>query len=293
MEKFLELGCDGIKLIDMHPEVIEFTKKFISHPSYDAMFSLLEERGTPVLLHANDPKECWEMPDNTVIDGLSIYRGAYYGKNLPSFDDIYNETLKVVKKHPNLNFIIAHFFFLSSDIDRAVYVMETYPNVRFDLTPGTDMFFHFMKKPEKWHDFFTKYQDRILFGTDSNTYKDFNKEINQLVYTFLSHDYTPFTMPCYGNFTICGLGLSQEVLNKICYTNYLDVTGHEIKPVNVEGIYEAAYSIYKEMKEKPNDPQYGAVSKIFKDLSLDPKQQIAIDFFERLLNESSSSNPMQ
>ena len=159
------------------PQVIEFTKKFISHPSYDAMFSLLEERGTPVLLHANDPKECWEMPDNTVIDGLSIYRGAYYGKNLPSFDDIYNETLKVVKKHPNLNFIIAHFFFLSSDIDRAVYVMETYPNVRFDLTPGTDMFFHFMKKPEKWHDFFTKYQDRILFGTDSNTYKDFNKEI--------------------------------------------------------------------------------------------------------------------
>ena len=100
-------------------------------------------------------------------------------------------------------------------------------------------------------------------------------------------------MPCYGNFTICGLGLSQEVLNKICYTNYLDVTGHEIKPVNVEGIYEAAYSIYKEMKEKPNDPQYDAVSKIFKDLSLDPKQQIAIDFFERLLNESSSSNPMQ
>ena len=80
MEKFLELGCDGIKLIDMHPEVIEFTKKFISHPSYDAMFSLLEERGTPVLLHANDPKECWEMPDNTVIDGLSIYRGLIMEK---------------------------------------------------------------------------------------------------------------------------------------------------------------------------------------------------------------------
>ena len=55
-EKLIDLGCDGIKLIEMHTDLLEYTRKFTSHPDYDAMLSMLEERGVPVLLHANNPR---------------------------------------------------------------------------------------------------------------------------------------------------------------------------------------------------------------------------------------------
>ena len=87
-EKLLELGCDGIKLIDMDAEVIKVNGKCIDHVDFDKMFSLLEERKAPVLIHAGSPQECWEKPIpsdlpyevRTKVDHLSLYRGGLYGK---------------------------------------------------------------------------------------------------------------------------------------------------------------------------------------------------------------------
>ena len=146
------------------------------------------------------------------------------------------------------------------------------------------MVFHFMKNPDMWNAFFTKYQDRILFGTDSNTYKDFNKEINELVYTFLVHDSTEFRMPCYGNHLIRGIGLDEKTVEKICYTNYLDFIGGKVKPVDKEKVYNAAGVILKEIYEMPN-PYYEKAKGLFEDdwEEWSPEQKTAREFFEEML----------
>lgn len=281
-ETLLDLGCDGIKLIDMHTDLINYSKKFTSHPDYDKMLSLLEERGVPLLLHANNPVECWAKSNEGMHPGLALYQGSALGA-FADYETIYRETLTMLDKHPKLNIVIAHFFFLSSNMDRAKFVLEKYPNLRLDITPGTDMFFHFMKCPEKWHDFFTEYSDRILFGTDCNTYKDFNKEIIELVYKFISEK-GGFTMPCYGGHDIVGLGLDEDVLEKICYTNYLNFIGNETKPVNVEGVYDAAEKMLRDITETPN-PYYEAAKPLLegKWQEWSPEQKSAREFLERML----------
>ena len=217
-EELLNAGCDGIKFIHMKPQVRVELGKGIDHQSYDEVFDYLEGRGTPILIHSGDPEEMWE-------EG-----GAYYESDYPSSEQIYQEVFARLDKNPRLNMVIAHFFFLSNFPERAETVMEKYPTVKFDLTPGWEMFLNFSKDIERWHCFFEKYSDRILFGTDSNDRKKerVNKELNALVLAAISRDHNEFEIPCYGKILkIKGLGLRHETVKKICADNYFKFVGEK------------------------------------------------------------------
>ena len=284
VKQLLALGCDGIKLMDQCPDIRKYLRKGINDPVYDPMLTMLEELGTPVVLHANDPYEKWEDP-KTAAPEEARFKGLYLQEGFLTYEEIYKETREMLDKHPKLNIVLAHFFFHAGNLEGAVEIMETYPNVRFDLTPGSRMFLLFSERIEEWREFFVKYSDRILFGTDTNTFKDFNKEIHELVYLFLTHDHTKFEMPCYGNFMIRGLGLDADIVEKICYHNYHEFVGNEVKPVDLEGFYESAAYILEDMRTNTEDKYYEEAAKEFNDLSKDPKQETAIRFFERVLEE--------
>ena len=86
------------------------------------------------------------------------------------------------------------------------------------------------KDIERWHGFFEKYSDRILFGTDSNNRKKerVNKELNALVLAAISRSKEEFEIPCYGKILkIKGLGLCRETVRKICADNYFKFVGEE------------------------------------------------------------------
>jgi hypothetical protein len=217
-KSLLASGCDGIKLLQMKPEVRKELGKGIDHESYDAAFDFLEREGVPILLHSGDPENLWE-------EG-----GAYFDGGFISNEQIYQEVFARLDKNPRLNMVIAHFFFLSNFPERAEAVMEKYPTVKFDLTPGWEMFLNFSKDIEGWHRFFEKYSDRILFGTDSNNRKKdrVNAELNALVLAALSRGFDEFEIPCYGRILkIRGLGLSQESIERITSSNYFAFLGNE------------------------------------------------------------------
>ena len=274
----MELGFDGIKLIDMAPTLYLINGHGINHPSYDRAFSMMEERGTPLLLHSNDPRPFWDSPG-----------GEYADPKYPTWDQVYNDTLDMLDKHPKLNIVLAHFFFVSDDIDKARRIMETYEGVRFDLTPGGEMYLNFSKDIDTWHDFFMTYQDRILFGTDSNCIKKehINKGLNAFVITALTHDRSEYTKDCYIPRTVRGLELPETVVDKICFDNYIDFAGKVPAAVDVDGFYEAVEHTLSEMRAHPEDKYYDRAAEIlpfvgFKD---DPEQKISTDFFERVLSE--------
>lgn len=272
-EKLLSLGADGIKFIDMCPDIYKMNKCGINHPKYDKLFELLENRGVPVLIHSADPEEYWIAPKD------------YSDGTYPSKEQIYQETLARIEKHPNLKVVLAHFFFLSNFPERAAEVLDAHPNVFFDLTPGWEMYVGFSKDIEGWKKFFIKYSDRILFGTDCNATKNFNGEIFDLVYSALTHDHSVFNMPCYGGHEIRGLDLPEEVLEKICYKNYIAFAGEKIAPVDKKGFYECCKIVLNELKENPYDEMYEYGKQFIKMLADDPEQRTAIDFLEKVLED--------
>jgi predicted TIM-barrel fold metal-dependent hydrolase len=248
-ENLLALGMDGMKFLDMKPDFRKQLGKGLNHPSYDRMFSLLEERQVPVLIHSGDPETFWD-PDK--VTEYQKEAGWFYGdSSFLSSEEIYAEVFAMLDKHPRLQVTLAHFFFLSEKPEEAVRVMETYPNVRFDLTPGGEMYLGFSKNIDFWHDFFVKYRDRILFGTDANTYKgNRNAILNTFIRSVLTHDKTEFTADCYGPMTIRGLALDEETTDRILYRNFAAFAG-ERKPADPAGVRRAAEAMLDAVKNDP------------------------------------------
>ncbi len=235
----IDMGCDGIKLM-FDPGTRKKLGYGINDERYDKMFTYLEENHVPVLIHVNDPEEYW-VP--RALSESEKQRGwGYFTEGFLSKQEIYDETFEMLDRHPRLRVTFAHFFFLSNFIDEATRVMETYPNVSFDLTPGWEMYLGFSKDIDAWQAFFEKYSDRIIYGTDCNNNKDINPQIHQLVRMGISRDKTEFIMPAYRALPIKGLDLSEETLDKIIHKNYDRFVG-EPKPVDMSAVCAAAHRV--------------------------------------------------
>jgi len=134
----------------------------------------------------------------------------------------------VLERHPKLQVIFAHFHFLSADLPRAAALMDRFPNVCFDLTPGTEMYPNFSKRPDETRDFFLKYQDRIILGSDFMSGGDTSPVV--LVRQFLETD---------GEFThqnlaqpVQGIALPTDSLKRIYAGNYRRITSPKPRPLD-------------------------------------------------------------
>ena len=89
--------------------------------------------------------------------------------NSPAFPKFEDDSIDVAKAHPQTTFIFAHgLFMLENDqgMDKLAAIFDKYPNVFVDLA-----FTHNMRQPanytvSKAREFYIKYRDRILFGSD-------------------------------------------------------------------------------------------------------------------------------
>ena len=221
VKALIELGCDGIKLM-FSPDIEKYIGKGLDDEYFDEMFSFLEENDIPVNIHLADPEKMW-------LEG-----GQYADPSFPTKAQMYEEAFNMLDKHPRLRVCFAHFMFLSDFPDEAERVMNKYPNVLFDLTPGVEMYYNFDKDIAGWKAFFEKYNQRIIFGTDCNIVKICNKELEMLVYRKLTEkgEYSEFL---YGR-DICvhGLDLSDDAVKRICYDNYFKFLGKKPRTVNIQ-----------------------------------------------------------
>ena len=114
----MAMGYDGIKLLEMKPMLLRnLGQAWLSKPCYEEMFGYLEEKQIPVLLHVNDPETFWKRE---TCPSFAIERGwCYEDESYATKEEIYQEMEKVLKTHPRLKVVLAHFYFLSDDIRRA------------------------------------------------------------------------------------------------------------------------------------------------------------------------------
>jgi hypothetical protein len=253
VDTLIQMGADGIKMIEGKATI----RKQLPIPDFDSpvyapYWEKMAETRTPLVFHVNDPEEFWDperVPDWAREMGWFYGDGAYIDN-----EEQYRQVLKVLDRHPNLNVTFAHFFFLSAQLDRLGEYLDRYPGMKIDLTPGIEMYHNFAADPQKTRDFFLKYQDRILYGTDIGARALLgNREAGieweeslarvEVVRGFLENE-GPFSLSHEGflfggrEAVFHGISLPEEVLEKIYIKNFTNFAGKCPNPLNPKAIIE-------------------------------------------------------
>lgn len=230
--KLIEMGADGIKMIEGKPNVRQKLGIPLSSSTYEEFYALLEAESFPILFHIADPDEFW---DSRRVPESARKCGCFYGeRGYPSKQHIYREVEEILEKFSGLRIIFAHFCFLSLNMDGASRFLDRWPHIYFDITPGYEMYENFSKEPEKWREFFCKYQDRIIFGTDNS---GGNGRVSQQsileamekvrrIRSFLETDH-----PMYAG---RGLNLPTDILEKIYAKNFQRIVGSRPRRLHLD-----------------------------------------------------------
>ena len=255
-KEMMEIGFDGIKLIEGKPNCLKKLGGTLLFPTLDKFFEAAEKDGTHIVFHVNDPDEFW---DDELAPPISKEYGWFYGDgSFPNFWTVVKEIESILDKYPKLNVTFAHFFFYAKYPEKLAKMFEKYENVAVDITPGTEMYLAFEKNHDFYCDFFKKYSDRILVGTDA-TFPWESKGhawcIDRL-YNFIATDKVQMAF-CDQNLT--GLNLSGKDKENILFANFERRTGtngtpNEISKEKLLAYYEKYKEFFYEGEEEILSP---------------------------------------
>ena len=121
----------------------------------------------PAFIHTAEPQEFFQPLDMHNERWLELSLFADRRNNQPgkvTFEELMTERNNVFRKHPKTRFIAAHFGWHANDLARAGKMLDDFPNVTVEVGA---ILYDLGRQPRAAHDFFVKYQDRILFGKDA------------------------------------------------------------------------------------------------------------------------------
>ncbi|MCF6332002.1 MAG: amidohydrolase [Draconibacterium sp.] len=203
----------------------------IDDPKFDAIFAHLVEKGIPLVGHLGEPKACWQPIEKMQANNNKNYYKnnpqyhMYLHPDYPSYEEQMDARDRMLGKNPDLVFIGCHLASLEWSVDVLAEWLDRFPNAAVDMAARMgDLFYQTRDDHKKVHDFFIKYQDRILYGTDiteNGGDKDaFQKRMHETwfrdwEYLVSNHKMTSKLID--GEFQ--GLKLPKEVVDKIYAAN--------------------------------------------------------------------------
>lgn len=139
----------------------------IDDPELDPLWDACARLKMVVFIHTAEPPEFYSPLDmhNERWLELSLFRDRRrYEPDQVKFDDLMQQRDNLFKKHPKTTFVAAHFAWCGQDLGKCGRLLDMYPNVNLEVGA---VLYDFGRQPRGAHDFFVKYQDRILFGKDA------------------------------------------------------------------------------------------------------------------------------
>lgn len=243
LERAAREGAKGVKIFkDLGLKVRTADGRIVpvDDPRLDPIFETCARLGFIVAIHVADPVAFFEAvtPANERYEELSIAKGwSFHGKDFPSFEELMAQQERLIARHPNTIFLLIH---LGNNAENPKYVaglFDKYKNVWVDTSARVP---EFGRHPaEEMRAFFTKYQDRILFGSDfisspngmqlGSVEKEGRGEptIEDAVRFFERHwayfetndAQIEHPTPIQGNWKVDAIGLPPEVLRKLYHDN--------------------------------------------------------------------------
>jgi predicted TIM-barrel fold metal-dependent hydrolase len=193
----------------------------IDDPELDPIWDACARLKLPVFIHTADPQEFFKPIDfnNERWLELALFGDRRYPSDrFPSFETLMTERDNLFRKHPKTIFVAAHMGWHANDLARLDKMMATMPNL---YTEVGAVLYDIGRQPRVAHDFFIKYQDRILFGKDS-----FQPEEYPYYWRVFetNDDYFDYYRNYHAFWKLYGIGLPDSVLKKVYYQNALKIT---------------------------------------------------------------------
>jgi predicted TIM-barrel fold metal-dependent hydrolase len=181
------------------------------------------ELGLPVLIHTADPLAFFRQLDesNERIDELTLHPEWWFGdrSRFPKPAVLFASLEALVAAHPDTTFIAAHAG-CAEDLGWLGRMFDSYPNFNADIAARIA---ELGRKPAACRALFRRHADRLLFGTD-----EFPPDlaIYSIGFRFLEtadqdFAYSTDEVPPQGRWTISGLNLPSDALEKIERSNAL------------------------------------------------------------------------
>jgi predicted TIM-barrel fold metal-dependent hydrolase len=214
-------GARGLKVLkDLGLGVRDKSGKLVAidDPRLDPVWEECGRLGIPVAIHSTDPEAFFTPTDkyNERYEELMHNPSwSFYGPQFPGKEQLLEERNHVFAKHPRTTFIALHVANWPENLDRVSAWLRTFPNMVVEFGARQA---ELGRQPRRARQFFLEFQDRILFGTDSEPGEKMYANYFRWLETGDEYfDYWDY--PGQGRWKIYGMELPDAVLEKVYHAN--------------------------------------------------------------------------
>ena len=214
-------GARGLKVLkDLGLGVRDKTGKLIAvdDPRLDPIWEECGRLGIPVSIHVTDPEAFFYPTDanNERYEELTEHPDwSFASPQFPRKQTILEARNRVFGRHPHTKFIALHMGNWPENLDYVGQVLDRYPNTYVEFGAREA---ELGRQPRRSREFFLKYQDRIMFGTDNGPEEKMYQNYFRWLETADEYfDYWGY--PGQGRWKIYGMELPDPVLEKVYHLN--------------------------------------------------------------------------
>lgn len=225
VEQAAELGAAGLKFFkELGLRVRDAEGKLVmpDDPRLQPIWETAGRLGLPVLIHVADPVAFFRpvgLENERYEELIRHPNWSFHGPEYPEHQDLINCQRRLAAENPRTNFIFAHVASYPENLAWVAEFLDDCPNAYVDISAR---FAEIGRQPFTARDFFVKYQDRILYGTDARPSRSMYRITFRILET--RDEYFPYStadIPPQGRWNVYGLDLPDEVLGKVYRDNAL------------------------------------------------------------------------
>jgi len=135
----------------------------VDDPRLDLFWSTCADLKIPVNIHVSDHPSAWQPLDVYQERSPDYQHFNNTGKDVPSYEELIAKRNRVVARNPRTTFIACHLGNEGNDLGALAQALDRYPNLYLDISARD---YEVGRTPRAAARFLTKYEGRVLFGTD-------------------------------------------------------------------------------------------------------------------------------
>jgi predicted TIM-barrel fold metal-dependent hydrolase len=197
------------------------TRLALDDPELDPVWETAARLGIPVFIHTGDPAEFFQPLDfeNERWLEMALFENRRFNdrSRYPSFEDLMAERDRLLDRHPNTTWVLAHLSWYANDLAKLGTLFERHPNVYAEVGA---ILYDLGRQPRFARAFFIEHQDRILFGKDSfrpDEYPYYWRVFET------ADEYFDYYRDYHAFWKLYGMDLPDDVLRKVYYGNALRI----------------------------------------------------------------------
>jgi predicted TIM-barrel fold metal-dependent hydrolase len=223
LEEDVRNGANGLKIyksLGLSTRDVNGKRVTVDDPRLDPVWKKAGELKIPVIIHTADPHPFWQPKDSLNERWLELAthpRRQRSDTDPAPWDTLIAEQHRLFKKHSGTTFIAAHFGWYANDLATLSALLDQLPNIVVEFGA---VIAELGRQPRQAKAFFTRYQDRILFGKDSWVPEEYATYFRVLE---TEDEYFPYHKKYHAFWRMYGMGLPDAILKKVYYKNALRI----------------------------------------------------------------------